>query len=242
MRSGISDSSLPLQIEADVRGIDPNEPAARRVVRGQVAVATTRGVVEQIRLVPAEPPASAEVLAAISEADWLIFGPGSWFTSVLPHFLVPELRAAIAASGASRMLILNLTGDEETIGLSTADLLRSLSRHAPEFRADVVIADPTVTQPTTSSGSIGPDPIDAASIDPSLAEATESLGARLMVTSVARNDGTRGTPRTRSRPRFARSSTPGNLFSTVNARAARYRCRVCGCASWWSCVGRLVSS
>ncbi|MGH3803626.1 MAG: gluconeogenesis factor YvcK family protein, partial [Pseudonocardiaceae bacterium] len=113
-------SALPLQIEADVRGIDPSEPAARRVVRGQVAVATTRGVVEQIRLVPAEPPPPAEVLEAIREADWLIFGPGSWFTSVLPHFLVPELRTAIASSPASRILILNLTGDEETIGLSTA--------------------------------------------------------------------------------------------------------------------------
>ncbi|MGH3545371.1 MAG: gluconeogenesis factor YvcK family protein [Mycobacteriales bacterium] len=180
-------SALPLQIEADVRGAEPARPNDRSVVRGQMAVASTTGVVEQVRLAPPEPPACPEVLAAVAEADWLIFGPGSWFTSVLPHFLVPELRTAIAASPASRLLTLNLTSDEETDGLSTADLLHTLSDHAPEFRADVVLADPAVVQPlgqppTSADGSVV--------VDPGLREAARRLGAELMVVPIARNDGT----------------------------------------------------
>ncbi len=188
-------SALPLQIEAEVRGVDPAEPDARSLVRGQVAVATTKGVVEQVWLSPPEPPACPEVLVAVAAADWLVFGPGSWFTSVLPHFLVPELRAAIAASRASRLLTLNLTSDEETVGLSTADLLRTLREHAPEFRADVVLADPAVVQPMVALSAVtgaqahvrthGP-----VAVDPRLREATRLLGAELMVVSVARNDGT----------------------------------------------------
>jgi len=189
-------SSLPLRIEADVRGAQPGQPSVVSVVRGQVAVATTKGTVEQVRLLPLEPPASSEVLAAIAEADWLIFGPGSWFTSVLPHFLVPELRSAIAASSARRLLTLNLIGDEETVGLSTADLLHTLSQHAPEFRADVVLADPAVVTPLTGQDAChnavqaGGHEANAMTIDPALREATAALGADLMVVPLARNDGT----------------------------------------------------
>ncbi|HEX3733015.1 MAG TPA: uridine diphosphate-N-acetylglucosamine-binding protein YvcK [Mycobacteriales bacterium] len=179
-------SALPLQIEADVRGVDIDQPDTVSVVRGQTAVATTRGMVKQVRLVPAEPPASQEVLAAIANADWLIFGPGSWFTSVLPHFLVPELRDAIKASSASRLLILNLTGDIETIGLSTADLLHSLRHHAPEFRADVVLGDPSVTSDIKSDS----DVTKGTEVDAALLSATETLGAQLVVAPIARDDGT----------------------------------------------------
>ncbi len=181
-------SALPLHIEADVRGADPMRPDDRTRVRGQVAVATTRGIVEQVRLSPPEPPACPEALTAVAEADWLIFGPGSWFTSVLPHFLVPELRAPIAASPASRLLTLNLIGDEETAGLSTADLLHTLRQHAPEFRADVVLADPMVVQP--GAAPVEADNGDLVAVDPDLRKATRQLGAELMVVPVARNDGT----------------------------------------------------
>ncbi len=196
-------SGLPLQIEAEVRGADPAEPNERTLVRGQVEVATTKGVVEQVRLSPPQPPACPEALAAIAAADWLIFGPGSWYTSVLPHFLVPELRAAIAASSASRLLTLNLIGDEETVGLSTADLLHTLRQHAPEFRADVVLADPAVVQPVfrapesatpevIRSADVAAQTLDPAqdrvAVDPELREVTRQLGAELMVVRVARND------------------------------------------------------
>ena len=58
--------------------------------------------------------------------DWLIFGPGSWYTSVLPHLMVPELAAAIVASPARKLVTLNLAADNETLGLSVADHLAAL--------------------------------------------------------------------------------------------------------------------
>ena len=86
----------PLDIVADVVGLDPRDPSAVQPVRGQVAVATTRGRVVGVRLVPAAPAACRDTIAAVEAADWIVFGPGSWFTSVMPHLLVPDLRQGVS--------------------------------------------------------------------------------------------------------------------------------------------------
>jgi uncharacterized cofD-like protein len=131
-------ATVPLQIEAEVTGLGGAEPA---IVRGQAEVAVTKGDVQRVRLLPEAPPACPEVLEAIASASLLIFGPGSWFTSVLPHLLVPELAEAIHASSARRVVVLNLAPETETSGWGIADHLAALLRHEPRFRADVVIAD-----------------------------------------------------------------------------------------------------
>ena len=82
-------SRHPVGIEADVRGGDPDRPDDVIVITGQHEVAVSRGTVERVRLHPPEPVACTEAVAAITGADWLIFGPGSWYTSVIPHLLVP---------------------------------------------------------------------------------------------------------------------------------------------------------
>ena len=84
-------ASVPLELEAEVEGVDPSFPDQISTVRGQVACAKTTGRVRSMSLVPADPPACAEAVQAVAEADWVVLGPGSWFTSVLPHLLVPEL-------------------------------------------------------------------------------------------------------------------------------------------------------
>ena len=94
-----------------------------------------------VRLTPAHPQACAEAVTAATEADWLIFGPGSWFTSVIPHLLVPDLAEAIAASPAKRLVTLNLAADGETSGLSLSEHLAALRRYLPGPRVDVVVAD-----------------------------------------------------------------------------------------------------
>ncbi len=95
-------SPSPLSIEATIRGDDPIYPYALTTVRGQHAIAVSRGEVLDVRLDPPEPVACTEAIEAVSSADWLVFGPGSWFTSVIPHLLVPDLAAAITSSrGAS---------------------------------------------------------------------------------------------------------------------------------------------
>lgn len=188
-------SRTPVQLEAEVVGLDRNDPQRRKTVRGQHAVAVTPGVVQTVRLTPSAPPACAEAVAAVDRADWLIFGPGSWYTSVIPHLLVPDLAAAVAASPARRLVTLNLSAEKETAGLSLPDHLAALRRYLPALRVDVVIAD---------SGTVGdPTPVR---------RAAESLGARLVLDTVAAPDGT-----ARSAPDGSRSarSVPGVSYGTA---------------------------
>ncbi|WP_033385158.1 uridine diphosphate-N-acetylglucosamine-binding protein YvcK [Sporichthya polymorpha] len=167
-------SAVPMDIEATVEGLDPDDPEALTRVRGQVAVATTRGRVRDITLVPADPPACAEAVEAVSTADWVVFGPGSWFTSVLPHLMVPDLAHAICTTGARRMLTLNLEPQQgETTGFSPQDYLEVLRSHSPDLRLDVVLADS-----------------DAVTDVDALRKAVEDAGAELVLASVARGDGT----------------------------------------------------
>ena len=103
-------------IEARVRGERPDRPDEVTTVTGQHAIAVSRGVVEDVRLLPAAPVACTEAVDAVGSADWLVFGPGSWFTSVIPHLLVPALATAISASPARRLVTLNLATEPETAG------------------------------------------------------------------------------------------------------------------------------
>ena len=88
---------IALQIEADVAGLE-SDPRMSRVIRGQVAIATTVGKVRRVRLLPGDPPATRQAVDAIMAADLVVLGPGSWFTSVIPHVLVPQLAAALQAT------------------------------------------------------------------------------------------------------------------------------------------------
>jgi uncharacterized cofD-like protein len=165
-------AAVPLDIEAEVSGLDPRAPAARAVVRGQSEVAITPGTVEEVRLVPADPPAYPESVAAIRSADWVVLGPGSWFTSVMTHLLVPEVREALEVTRARRLLVLNLdAGTGETAGFSAERHLESFSALAPRLRLDAVLADPAVVDDEAA-----------------LVERCERLGATLHVLPVGRRD------------------------------------------------------
>lgn len=162
-------ASVPLDIEADVIGADPSEPEEVTLVRGQAQVATTRGRVRDLRLVPASPPAYPESIAAIRAADWVVLGPGSWFTSVMPHLLVPELAEALAVTRARRLLVLNLEMvTNETAGFSATHHLESFAAHAPGIRLDAVLADPSIVDD-----------------EQELAAACRALGAELHIHQVA---------------------------------------------------------
>ena len=157
----------PLSIEADM-----DDNGRHYTVKGQSKVAIAPGTVESVRLTPEKPRVPAAVTEAISEADWVVLGPGSWYTSVIPHLLVPELHRSLVTTEAHRALILNLSRQRgETDTMTTADHVRVIARYAPSFKLDVVIADPTTT-----------DDID------DLAEAADALGARVLLRQV-RTDG-----------------------------------------------------
>jgi uncharacterized cofD-like protein len=166
---------VPMDITAEVRGLVPGEPEALTSVRGQVEVATTEGVIDSIALVPADPPAAPDALKAIEGADWVVLGPGSWFTSVIPHLLVPALAQALASTDAQVVVVLNLAAEAgETPGFRPADYLRALAEHAPDLRVHTVLADQNLT----------PDELDE------LDEVIAAYGAQLVVHDVAEAPGT----------------------------------------------------
>ncbi|MFB9385150.1 uridine diphosphate-N-acetylglucosamine-binding protein YvcK [Pseudonocardia petroleophila] len=136
-------SCEPLDIEAEVTGLGlSGADGGPYRIRGQVAVASTPGRVRRVWLQPERPSACAEAVAAVRDADLLILGPGSWFTSVLPHLLVPGLRDAVLAAPARRVVVLNLAPEPgETAGFSPERHLAVLSEHAPALRVDAVVAD-----------------------------------------------------------------------------------------------------
>ncbi|MBO0833543.1 MAG: uridine diphosphate-N-acetylglucosamine-binding protein YvcK [Actinobacteria bacterium] len=167
-------AAVPLDLVAEVEGADPNRPDDVTIVRGQVACATTTGRVRSVSLVPADPPACPEAVQAIGTADWVVLGPGSWFTSVLPHLLVPELAAALVGTRARRLVALNLAPQPgETEGFSPHTHLDVLADHAPDLAVEVVLADRAAAR-----GSGG-----------ELEKAAGRLGARLVLADLAVGDG-----------------------------------------------------
>jgi uncharacterized cofD-like protein len=135
-------AAVPMDIVASVSGLDPAAPDAMSVVRGQAQIARTQGHVQSITLQPTDPPAVPEAVAAVRDADWIVFGPGSWFTSVLPHLLVPSLASALRTTKARRAVALNLVPQPgETDGFSPHRHLEVLADHAPSLSVDVVLAD-----------------------------------------------------------------------------------------------------
>lgn len=158
----------PLQIEADM-----DDDGRKYTVSGQSKVAVAPGTVEHIRLLPKSPRVPAEVGTAIEQADWVLLGPGSWYTSVIPHVLVPDVHRALVTTDAHRALILNLSRQRgETDRMTTADHVRVIRDYAPDFKLDVIIADPTAI-----------DDVD------DLIVASEGVGARVLLRQVRTGDG-----------------------------------------------------
>ena len=168
-------ASVPLDLVAEVVGADPARPEAMSTVRGQVACASTTGRVRSVSLIPPDPPACPEAVAAIGEADWVVLGPGSWFTSVIPHLLVPGLAQALIATPARRIVALNLVPQPgETEGFAPQTHLEVLADHAPQLSVDVVLADRSA-----ATGAVA-----------ELDKAAGRLGARLVLADLAMRDGT----------------------------------------------------
>jgi uncharacterized cofD-like protein len=130
----------PLDIEATFENA-----IGTQIVRGQAEVATTKGKLKALRIIPEVPVAQPEALAAIADAEWITMGPGSWFSSVIPHLLVPSLRDALISTKAKKILLLNLDSADksagEYAGYSPLEHLQILQRYAPGLHFDLVVVD-----------------------------------------------------------------------------------------------------
>ncbi len=164
----------PLEIYADVltSGGDLEK------VRGQVQVATTPHLIQSIGLEPSNPAVCEQAVAAVRNADFVVLGPGSWYTSVLPHFQVPQMLQALHETTAARILVVNLRPQSgETEGYSAASYLADLTKNYPDFVVDYVLADVVhADKDLDSSGEL-------------LQKLAESIGAQLILTPLANQSG-----------------------------------------------------
>lgn len=145
-------SAQPLELVAEVVTESVSRP---QVVRGQANVARRGGRVVDLRLEPPDAPGCPQAMSALRDAQVIIVGPGSWFTSVLPHLEMADIRSQIAASQALRVLVMNLeSSTAETTGFTPEDHLEVIAARYPDVRFDVVLADPRAVQdPAALAGS-----------------------------------------------------------------------------------------
>ncbi|MFW7415052.1 gluconeogenesis factor YvcK family protein [Demequina sp. SO4-18] len=130
-------SDDPLEVSAVV-----HSAAGSRTVVGQAAVASADGEIDELRLSPERPHVPRETVEAIDDADMVVLGPGSWYTSVLTHFMVQPVAEALVRAADRSVLVLNVGhDDEETAGTSRADDVRALQRMAPTFAPRTVLVD-----------------------------------------------------------------------------------------------------
>jgi uncharacterized cofD-like protein len=100
-------------------------------VRGETKITASNGRIRELFLVPADVNPMPQTLEAIANADVISIGPGSLFTSLIPNLLVKGISQAIVESKATKVYICNLmTQANESLGLTAADHIRALDRHA----------------------------------------------------------------------------------------------------------------
>ncbi|RME31219.1 MAG: YvcK family protein [Thermoflexia bacterium] len=121
---------------------EETSPEGVRRVAGESTLTEARGVIERVYLEPDDVPAYPRAVRAILEADLVVAGPGSLYTSVLPNLLVREIAQAIAATRALRVYVCNVaTQRGETDGYSVGDHIAALERHVGRGLFPIVLAN-----------------------------------------------------------------------------------------------------
>ena len=125
-------TSVPLNLSAQL--------ASGRHLYGQVEIATAEEPIERVFIEPADVRANGEALERILEAEMVVLGPGSLFSSVLPNLLIPDVRDALAAASGMKVYVCNVaTQPGETEALTASQHLRALFAHVGEDLIDYVI-------------------------------------------------------------------------------------------------------
>ncbi|CAB4329528.1 unannotated protein [freshwater metagenome] len=143
-------ASQPLDIEGTFL-----TSVGRVVARGQAEVAAAKGKLDGLRILPEHPQSRPEALQAIASADWITMGPGSWFSSVLPHLLVPAQCQALVETRAKKIVLLNLdshpqAAGDEYAGYTPQEHLELMGQYAPDLRCDYVVADSSIVRDRAS--------------------------------------------------------------------------------------------
>jgi len=125
-------TSVPLNLGAVL--------ASGRRLTGQVAISHAEEPIDHVTIEPSDVRASPEALERILEADLVVIGPGSLFSSVLPNLLISDIRDAVAAASGLRVYVCNVaTQPGETSSFSAAEHLEALFAHVGDGLVDFAL-------------------------------------------------------------------------------------------------------
>jgi len=157
-----------------------------RKVHGETRITASRKPIKKLALLPRSVRPLPKAVEAIHEADLILMGPGSLYTSILPNLLIPEICNAIAKSKAPRVYVANLmTQPGETTGYALADHLRAIEQHTHRRLIDWVVANrqpisPEVARRYRADGA-APVAIDLAEL--------QKLGCRVVLDNLLEEHG-----------------------------------------------------
>jgi uncharacterized cofD-like protein len=155
MRGRVMPSTLEnviLVADVLVPNAEKPEGVVERVI-GESAIPLAGGRIKRVALEPAEVAAYPPVIQAILQADLIVLGPGSLYTSILPNLLVPGVAQALEIARAPKIYVCNLaTQPGETDNYNVADHVAAILRHVPARCLDLILANDNLSVPATRGG------------------------------------------------------------------------------------------
>ncbi len=119
-----------------------------RLVHGETRISASRSPIRRLSLFPPRVRPLPAALDALDQADLILLGPGSLYTSILPNLLIPKIARAIARSKVPRVYIANLmTQPGETTRYTLSDHVRAIEKHLPQRVIDCVVANRQAVPP-----------------------------------------------------------------------------------------------
>lgn len=139
--STLAQVTLAAEVLAAEGVAGPGRPAVT-LIRGESNIGHAEGRIQRVYLQPEDPPAYPEAIRALLDADLIVIGPGSLYTSVLPNLLVPDLCAALESAQALKVYVCNVaTQAGETAGYDVTDHVDALTSHVGRGVFSVVLAN-----------------------------------------------------------------------------------------------------
>ncbi|EER67795.1 gluconeogenesis factor YvcK family protein [Gemella haemolysans] len=112
------------------------------IIRGESSITKAGGVIDHVYITPSRVKPNEDVLKAIEEADYIIMGPGSLYTSIIPNLVISNVSEKIRESNAKKIYVCNvMTQHGETDNYSVCDHIVAINKHVEENIFDLVIAN-----------------------------------------------------------------------------------------------------
>lgn len=163
--------------------------ATGRAVSGQALIAASDGPLTQVRLEPSGPVAFEPAVDAVRQADVVVIGPGSLFTSLIPNFLVPGVADALRETSAARIYICNVANQRgETSSMDAADHVQALFDHGLSDAIDTVVVNVSESSPERPGRCLlcddDSDPVEAVGTGTGVLSRLEGLGVTVVAADV----------------------------------------------------------